>query len=96
MDDYSMMIFLEAGENKIMPSRKYESRKGCGIIPLGGKVEKIQTSGLKINFGNKDDPLDSLDFSEVISTSNTMVDEVIIINNSDPVLFCTTLNFAPL
>lgn len=41
MDDYSMMIFLEAGENKIIPSKRYEAKKGCGIIPLGSKVEKI-------------------------------------------------------
>jgi hypothetical protein len=86
------MIFLEAGENKIIPSKKYESKKGCGIIPLGGKVERIQTSGLKFNLGNKDDTLDSLDFSEVINTSNTMVADMIMVNNSDPVLFCTTIN----
>jgi thiamine pyrophosphokinase len=43
MDDYSMMIFLEEGENVIKPSVKYESKKGCGIIPIGTRVEKIQT-----------------------------------------------------
>lgn len=38
-----MMIFLEEGENVIKPSKKYENRKGCGIIPIGNKVEYIRT-----------------------------------------------------
>ena len=35
------MIYLEAGENIIRFSSKYESRRGCGLIPIGDKVEKI-------------------------------------------------------
>ena len=92
MDDFSMMIFLEGGENIIKPSKKYESKKGCGIIPVGEKVEKIQTKGLKFNMGNSEDPISSLDFKFNISTSNEMVDEVIEINLSSQALFCTTLN----
>ena len=38
MDDFSMMIYLEGGENTIIPSKKFESKKGCGIIPVGDKV----------------------------------------------------------
>lgn len=34
MDDCSMMIFLEAGDNLIRPSLKYESKIGCGLIPI--------------------------------------------------------------
>jgi len=41
MDEYSLMTYLEPGENIIILSKKYESQKGCGIIPIGGKVEKI-------------------------------------------------------
>lgn len=41
MDRYSIMIFLEGGENIIKPSRVYESKKGVGLIPLGDKVESI-------------------------------------------------------
>ena len=44
--------------------------------------------------GNKEDPIDSLDFKEMISTSNEMLEDRVVIHNSDPVLFCTTLNFA--
>jgi len=41
--------------------------------------------------GNKGDPIDSLDFKEMISVSNEMVSEEIRVTNSHPVLFCTTL-----
>lgn len=41
MDDYSMMIFLEPGINQIRLSKKYESIKGCGLIPIGNKVTKV-------------------------------------------------------
>lgn len=46
--------------------------------------------------GNKGDIMDSLDFIDMISTSNVIAGDQIIIRNSDPVLFCTTLNFADL
>ena len=70
MDDYSLMIFLEAGDNFIKPSIKYESKSGCGLIPIGNKVTKLITSGLKYNMGNPGDSVDSLDFKENISSSN--------------------------
>lgn len=41
MDDYSMMTFLEPGINQIRLSKKYESKKGCGLIPIGNKVTKV-------------------------------------------------------
>jgi len=70
MDDFSMMIFLEAGINEIKISQKYESKKGCGLIPIGGKVSKIITQGFKYEFGNPGDSNDSLDFKENICCSN--------------------------
>lgn len=91
MDDYSIMIYLEAGLNIIKPSVKYESKKGCGLIPIGHKVEKIITSGLLYNLGNHGDMISSLDFHEVISTSNTMLSDTVEIKTSDPIMFCTTL-----
>ena len=57
MDDYSLMIFLEAGENIVRCSERYESLEGCGLIPIGEKVETIQTSGFKYNLGNPGDPI---------------------------------------
>lgn len=41
MDDFSMMLFLEPGQNIIRISKKYESSKGCGLIPIGHKVNFI-------------------------------------------------------
>ena len=94
MDENSLMVYLEAGENIIKRSKKYESTKGVGLIPLGDKVEKIQTQGLKYNMGNSEDPISSLDFKDRISTSNEIVDELVKITISDPVLFSTTINSA--
>ena len=92
MDDYSMMMFLEAGENVVRCSQRYESYDGCGLIPIGEKVESIRTSGLKYNMGNKDDPIRSLDFKEMISTSNSRISDEILIITSHPILFSTSLN----
>lgn len=69
-----MMIFLEEGYNVIKPSVKYENKKGCGIIPIGNKVEHIKTKGLLHNIGNTEDRIRYLDFKEYISTSNQIVD----------------------
>jgi hypothetical protein len=41
MDDCSMMLFLEAGTNTIRCSERYESKKGCGLIPIGERVKSI-------------------------------------------------------
>lgn len=87
-----MMIYLEPGENIIRTSEKFESKKNCGLIPIGSKVEKIQTQGLKYNFGNVGDPIDSLDFRDMISTSNSIVGEEVHITTSHAILFCTSLN----
>jgi len=92
MDDNSMMIFLEAGNNYIRTSKKYELNEGCSLIPLCHKVKKIKTSGLKFNLGNSGDRLDYLDFSEVLQTSNAIQSEEVIVTNSHPVLFTTCLN----
>lgn len=94
MDENNMVIYLEAGENIIRPSKKYESSKGVGLIPIGNKVEKIKTQGLKYNMGNKGDPESSLDFSRTISVANEIVGDEVRVNNSHPVLFCTTLKSA--
>lgn len=52
MDEFSLMIYLEPGLNIIKPSVKYESKEGCGLIPIGQRVEKIVTSGFMYNMGN--------------------------------------------
>ena len=74
-------------------SKKYEQKKGCGLIPIGNKVSKVQTQGFQYNFGNKGDSVDSLDFKENICCSNVVIDETKLrVMNSHPLLFCTSLN----
>jgi hypothetical protein len=52
MDENSLMMYLEPGENHVLISLKYESRTGCGLIPLGCKCDKVETEGLLYNLGN--------------------------------------------
>ena len=38
MDEFSLMIFLQPGDNLIKHSNKYESKTGIGLIPIGQKA----------------------------------------------------------
>jgi len=41
MDEFSLMVYLEAGDNTIYPSVKYESNVGVGLLPIGQEVEHV-------------------------------------------------------
>jgi len=53
IDEHSLMMNIQAGHSTIYPSKTIESTKGCGIIPIGTKVESIYTSGLRWNLGSE-------------------------------------------
>lgn len=62
------------------------------MIPLSGKCESIQTSGLKWDMGNSEDQVSALEFGgDIISTSNEIEAEEITIAVSHPVVWTTTL-----
>jgi len=93
MDENSMMIFLEAGVNIIHPSKTYETQGGCGIISLHGKCSLIETTGLLYNLGPKKGEMGFIEFGNFISSSNKIMGDQVIIENSDPVFWMTTLTF---
>jgi thiamine pyrophosphokinase len=55
----------------------------CGLIPIGTKCDTIITHGLKWNL-NGDCPLE---FGGLVSTSNRVIEEVVTIQPSHPVVF---------
>ena len=50
LDEQNLMVPIRAGETELFPSRQFEERVGCGLIPLTGPV-KLCTRGLKWNLG---------------------------------------------
>lgn len=77
MDDYSLGMMLEPGETRVYPSADFESRVGCGLIPIGIEKCKVATRGYKWNVGNYSSEPELREFGELsfkhfISTSNKM------------------------
>ena len=55
----------------------------CGLIPIGGRCERVYTSGLKWNLDG-DMPLE---FGGLVSSSNRIVNKVVTVKTSSPLLF---------
>ena len=55
----------------------------CGLIPIGGRCERVYTSGLRWNL-NGDMPLE---FGGLVSSSNRIVEKVVTVKTSSPLLF---------
>ena len=79
-----MVQLLEPGRHEIIPDRNLEGPT-CGLIPIGFPVQNISTSGLKWNLTKQ-----GLTFGGLVSTSNRIVDEKIIVDTPDGHLLWTT------
>ncbi len=55
----------------------------CGLIPIGGRCERVYTTGLKWNLDG-DMPLE---FGGLVSSSNRIVEKVVTVKTSSPLLF---------
>ena len=96
MDKNSLMLLLRAGDNKVRISKCLTKLKGCGIFPISERVEHIQTSGLKWNMGNRDCQVQSLDWKQIVSSSNEITaDEDIDVKVTNDVLFVTSIKDNP-
>ena len=49
MDQFSLMVYLQPGDNEIKINKDFQDMDGCGLIPLGTPVNNISTTGLKWN-----------------------------------------------
>jgi thiamine pyrophosphokinase len=70
MGDNNVTFLVEPGLHTIIPVNAMEGKK-CGILPLGGKVNKVTTTGLKWNLINQE-----IDLGSFISTSNEIVIQI--------------------
>ena len=84
MDKHSVGMMLQPGESRIFPSFDYESRVGCGLIPLGSDTCKVATTGYKWNLGKFDSPRKyaELSFKRFISTSNAIVSDSLCVDSN--------------
>jgi thiamine pyrophosphokinase len=55
----------------------------CGLIPIGSRCESVKTTGLKWNL-NGDVPLE---FGGLVSTSNRVMEAVVTVQTSRPIVF---------
>ena len=80
MDNQSLGMMLNPGETIIHTSQDFESRSGCGLIPIGIDKCFVATQGYKWNVGDyASNPRQygELSFNKFISTSNEVVGETI-------------------
>mmetsp|Transcript_34252 Transcript_34252/g.81948 ORF Transcript_34252/g.81948 Transcript_34252/m.81948 type:complete len:358 (+) Transcript_34252:186-1259(+) len=54
----------------------------CGLVPIFGRCETVTTSGLKWNLDG-----DTSEFGGLVSTSNRVMDEVVSVGSSHPLIF---------
>ena len=54
----------------------------CGLVPIFGRCETVTTSGLKWNLDG-----DTSEFGGLVSTSNRVMDEVVSVKSSQPLIF---------
>lgn len=59
----------------------------CGLIPLGGRVDSIVTTGLKWDL----DGTTPLEFGGVVSTSNRIMQPLVTVHATQPVIFTSEL-----
>ncbi|KAN0035035.1 hypothetical protein ACTFIV_001575 [Dictyostelium citrinum] len=63
------------------------SETKCSLIPLSSKASEVKTSGLKWNLVKQ-----SLNFGELISTSNVSLDNKVCVETSNPLIFIVDIN----
>lgn len=58
----------------------------CGLIPIQGRCDKVITTGLKWNLGDQ-----PMEFGGLVSSSNRVMNEVVTVETSSPMLFTTEM-----
>ena len=97
LDENSLMVPILPGTSRLYPSSRFESRIGCGLIPLTGPVS-LCTSGLKWNLGcmtSSPVEMDELAFGKFISTSNELEAEYLTIVSQNLIFWVSTCNQDP-
>jgi thiamine pyrophosphokinase len=84
----NVAILLSPGTHSIIPVKSVEGPT-CGLLPLGGKVHSITTSGLQWDLQGQ-----SLEFGGLVSSSNCIRDDAdeVLIETSDYVIWTNIIN----
>ena len=100
-DDFTTAFILEGGVSTEIrlsfygekPPTEFEVGDGptCGLIPIGNKCDTIKTKGLEWNLNGDR----ALEFGGLVSTSNRIVEEVVTIEPSHPVVFTAEVLSGP-
>ena len=96
MDGDSLMMYLDVGLTKIVPSVRFERADGCGLIPLGHTAQKVCTSGLKWDVGDFEKREgQEMSMYGLVSTSNSIVNDCVRVLTSHPIIWVTSLIDSP-
>lgn len=79
--DRNAAALLGAGAHEIRVRRSVEGPH-CGLLPVGGAVERVTTRGLAWNLAGQ-----RLAFGGLVSSSNLLEDDVVCVETSAPVLW---------
>ena len=86
LDGHSLAFLLRPGSHVIEVDGGAEDGT-CGLIPLGGRCERVRTTGLQWNL----DGDVALEFGGLISSSNRVVGPQVTIETAEPLLWTTGL-----
>eukprot|EP00924_Labyrinthula_sp_SR-Ha-C_P013071 snap_masked-scaffold_12-processed-gene-8.31-mRNA-1 protein AED:0.08 eAED:1.00 QI:0/-1/0/1/-1/1/1/0/249 len=79
-------VVLQKGANEIINSKDHQDYKTAGIIPIGAPCENLSLDGFRWNLDSAKSA-----FGGLVSTSNEIVLDAVMVENSEPVFFCTSL-----
>ncbi|CAG8772999.1 47_t:CDS:2, partial [Racocetra persica] len=85
LSDQNMTILLDKGKHQIHCNHAIEG-PNCGIIPIGIERAIVTTTGLEWNLTNS-----STSFGEMISTSNHLINDIVMIETDSPILWTVEL-----
>ena len=86
LSESSLAFVLPPGKHTIETNTEAEDGS-CGLIPLGGRCERVVTTGLKWNLDGER----PLEFGSLISSSNELVEPLITVETDSPLLWTTGL-----
>eukprot|EP00511_Aplanochytrium_stocchinoi_P002266 CAMPEP_0204835074 /NCGR_PEP_ID=MMETSP1346-20131115/21557_1 /ASSEMBLY_ACC=CAM_ASM_000771 /TAXON_ID=215587 /ORGANISM="Aplanochytrium stocchinoi, Strain GSBS06" /LENGTH=272 /DNA_ID=CAMNT_0051968777 /DNA_START=348 /DNA_END=1169 /DNA_ORIENTATION=+ len=85
---HSLGFLLSAGSHKIIINKDFETTT-CGLLPIGTPSESVTTKGLKWNLNKH-----KMEFGKLISSSNEVVEDFVLVETSHPIFWCTDLKYA--
>lgn len=92
LEEKNAVLALQAGKHHINIDASHEG-PSCGLIPIGKPVASVSTDGLKWNLTSQE-----LAFGKdgLVSTSNCIVEQVVSVEVSHPLIWTCELRYGPM